>query len=229
MQTLAIIQARMNSRRLPNKVLKRISGNPVISYVVKALQFCDNISDVVVATSKEEADQPIVNYCQEHNIRFLRGSLTDVAQRYRKVALQYGISSFVRICADSPLHDPATIDKAIKTFSSNNYDLVTNTFPRTFPVGVSVEVVNAESFLSSTKLFVSKHHREHVTRYFYDHPEKYKIFNLVFEPATPSISLAVDSKEDFSLVTKIIESMDRPPWEYSIREKIKLYREHSKI
>ena len=171
--------------------------------------------------------QTITTRGPSNDIQFLRGSLNDVAQRYRKAALQYGISSFVRICADSPLHDPATIDKAIKTFFSNDYDLVTNTFPRTFPVGVSVEVVNAETYLSSAKLFVSEEHREHVTRYFYDYPEKYKIFNLVFKPATPSMSFAVDSKEDFLLVTRIIESMDKPPWKYSIREKVKLYREHS--
>ncbi|MEE8077583.1 MAG: glutamate-1-semialdehyde aminotransferase, partial [Pseudomonadales bacterium] len=101
----AIIQARMSSVRLPGKVLMKAAGRTVLQYVIERLKQCAALDGIVVATSTDDRDMPIVNHCEELGVAVCRGSLEDVAWRSLEVAERFGFGVFVRVCADSPLLD----------------------------------------------------------------------------------------------------------------------------
>ncbi len=130
---------------------------------------------------------------------------------------------FVRICADSPLIDYRLVDKGIEYFLNGDYDLVTNSLPRTFPAGQGVEVMDSKLYLNTYGLMQKKEDLEHVTRYFYENNKNFRIhnFNLNFDYS--NIRLCVDTKEDLERLKKIIEKFEMPHWNYSVMEMINLY------
>lgn len=77
----------------------------------------------------------------------MSGPLNNVFKRFYSIIIHESCKSFVRISADSPLMDPSLIDRAVSLFKKNRYDIVTNVFPRTFPKGFSVEVINSKIIL----------------------------------------------------------------------------------
>ena len=151
---LCIIQARYSSKRLPGKVLKKILGTTVLQRVVNQVKKSKKINKIIIATSKHKTDKKIINFCKKNKIHCISGPLNNVFKRFYSIIVREHYKSFVRISADSPLIDPSLIDKAVTLFKKNRYDIVTNVFPRTFPKGFSVEVVNSKlilDFLSKIK------------------------------------------------------------------------------
>lgn len=217
-----IVQTRMNSSRLPGKVLKSISGHPMIWYVLKSLSLCDEKQRLIVATSVEKTDAPIVEYCECHSQAVFRGPLGDVARRFLNVMEAYRLDAFVRICGDSPLIDHRIVDHAIGLFRDNDYDLVTNVMPRTFPKGQSVEVLKADVFRSAYASFSDPEEKEHVTKHFYNHRDRFRIHNFSAQEDWSGCNLCVDTEEDFGRVSGLIQHMEKPHWEYSWRECVKL-------
>ena len=223
--SVAIVQARMSSRRLPGKVLREIDGKPLLGYLVDSLQNCNRLAAIVVATSNEESDSAIVEFCKQNGIRFFCGSLEDVASRYLSVAQIHDLDSFVRISGDSPLIDPLLVDYAVGTFLNNDYDVVTNLFPRTYPPGMSVEVIKARVFSDAIQNYVSAEQKEHVTSYFYENTNVYSIWNIESNFSLHPVSLAVDTMQDFEIMTRVIQDMDKDVWRYTIDEKLSMYVE----
>ena len=151
---LCIIQARYSSKRLPGKVLKKILGATVLKRVVDQVKKSKKISKIIIATSNHKTDKKIINFCKKNKIQCISGPLNNVFKRFYSIIVQQHCKSFVRISADSPLIDPSLIDRAVTIFNKKRYDIVTNVFPRTFPKGFSVEVVNSKlilEFLSKIK------------------------------------------------------------------------------
>ena len=144
---LCIIQARYSSKRLPGKVLKKLLGTTILKRVVQQVKKSKKISKIIIATSKHKTDKKIINFCNKNKIHCISGSLNNVFKRFYSIIIHENCRSFVRISADSPLIDPSLIDKAVTIFKKNQYDIVTNVFPRTFPKGFSVEVVNSKLIL----------------------------------------------------------------------------------
>ena len=131
--------------------------------------------------------------------------------------------SFVRINGDSPLLDPKIVNRAIQTYRKGDYDLVTNVFPRSFPVGQSVEVIRTSSFVTAYKKMSTTDHFEHVTKYYYEHPDEFRIRNFSNERDLSSYRLVVDTLEDLKRIEEIICSMTKPHTEYSLNDLIDLY------
>ena len=151
---LCIIQARHSSKRLPGKVLKKILGLTILERVINQVRKSKKIKKIIVATSDHITDKKIIKLCQKNNIDCIFGSLNNVFKRFHLVLKSKQYKSFVRVSADSPLIDPSLIDKAVSLYNKNRYDIVTNVFPRTFPKGFSVEVINSKlilDFLYKTK------------------------------------------------------------------------------
>ena len=113
---VAIIQARLDSTRLPGKVLMDIAGKPMLAHVVERTRRAKWLDEVVVATTTEEEDQPIVSFCENAQIPFFRGSEYDVLDRYYQAAQYFKAEVVVRITADCPLIDPVVIDDVIEKF-----------------------------------------------------------------------------------------------------------------
>ena len=151
---LCIIQARSSSRRFKNKVLYLIYGIPLIQHVINRIEQSKKISKIVVSSSLKRSDDNLIYYLKNKEIKFFRGNLENVAMRLYDTAKKNRAKYFVRINGDSPLIDPKLIDKAIEISKKlNGYDIITNTFPRTFPKGQSVEVIKTSILKKYSKKF----------------------------------------------------------------------------
>jgi spore coat polysaccharide biosynthesis protein SpsF len=200
-----------------------MSGKPMLYYVVNAVLACDLIDQVFIATSTNSEDDAIARYCKKEGWPVFRGPLSNVAERFRTLIEDNKLENFVRICGDSPLHDPSVIRRGIEIFCSTGCDLATNVNPRTFPKGVSVEVVDAKVFLAASRKISELRHREHPTTYFYDNPNDFRLVNFESGQSMAEISFAVDTEMDYLLITSMLEGMEKDPWKYSLKEKVIRY------
>ena len=206
-KTLAIIQARMASIRLPGKVLMQIQGKPILWYLVERLKRARMISEMIIATSSEVTDEPIVAFCQYNNLKVFRGSESDVLSRYAEAASLFDSQIIIRICADSPLLDPVIIDDFVIEFLSSNkkYDYLSNTINQTYPLGMNVEIFTKTALEEANVLAKYKYEREHVTPYIYNNPLRYRICQKHLQEDFSKIRLTVDVVEDFNLIKLLIE------------------------
>ena len=209
----AIIQARMDSKRFPGKVMKKINGNPMLFYVIKQTLASKLINEVIVATTVSKKDKIIFNYCKDNKIKCYRGSIYDVLDRYYKTAKKFKCDPVIRISADSPLIDPKIIDRVLKKFLNNTFDYVSNNIEKNkhvwkdstcnFPVGSVVEIATFKSLHLSWKKANIPHDREHVFPYIQSHPELFKISNVKSRKNLSHIRITVDKKQDLEFVKEI--------------------------
>ena len=232
MKVGAIIQARMNSKRLPGKVLHNLCGKPILRYLVESLERCEALDEVIIATSVQPTDDPISNFCEAYKLNCQRGPLNDVAGRFAEVIANSGFDFFVRINGDSPLLDYRLVSEALRFFINGNYDIVTNVQKRTFPKGQSVEVIRSSTFIDAQPFIISDYEREHVTPYFYAVKNKYSIYNFESDKDYGHIQMSVDTPENFRQVERLMDRMSKPHWEYTFEELLSLLPsllEHSNL
>tara|TARA_B100000575_G_C23143352_1_gene666230 strand:+ start:9627 stop:10307 length:681 start_codon:yes stop_codon:yes gene_type:complete len=213
---LAIIQARMLSKRLRGKVLKKINNKSILERVISNAIKSKLITKIIVATSKKPADKKIINLCKRKKIKFFRGEHENVYLRFLKILKKSKHSSFLRICADSPFLDPYLLDKFIYFFNNNNYDIVTNVLKRSFPKGQSIEIFRKKIFIDSYSKLKSKKDREHISEFFYKNYKDFKIKNIKNRKNQSKINLCVDRQKDLILANKIAIKFDN----YNNRKKI---------
>ena len=150
MKIAILIQARYNSKRLPGKVCLKILNKELLLHVYdNCKKSC--LKRIYIITSENKSDKPIIDLCKKNKIKYLKGSLTNVYLRYFKAIKRFKLDGFVRITGDSPLIDYKIIDKAIKKFLKEKPDIITNVFPRSFPIGQSVEIINSKIFINNYK------------------------------------------------------------------------------
>jgi spore coat polysaccharide biosynthesis protein SpsF len=217
-----VVQARMSSVRYPGKVLQMVNGKPLLKYLLESLYRCESVNRLVVATSNKKSDDPVEELCRNIGVDYYRGSLDNVAQRFLEAINVYKFDAFIRLSGDSPLLDYRLVDRAVRIFQSAHFDLVTNTLKRTFPKGQSVEVLDSTIFITTYAKMLAFDEREHVTRYFYTHNEEFAIYNFVSEKAYGNLELSVNTPEDMRRFKAIINSMEKPHWEYNFEELIEL-------
>ena len=212
----------MSSQRLPDKVLTMVNGKPLLQYLLERLNHCSSIDQTVVATSEDKSDDPIAVFCHEYGALCFRGPLKNVAKRFYMALEKFNLDAFVRVCCDSPMLDHKLIDQGVKLFNGK-YDLVTNTLPRSYPVGQCVEVIRASTFKNVYEKMSRPDHFEHVTKYYYEQADEFRIKNFSNDKDLSSYRLVVDTPEDLKRIEKIIGSMTRPHTEYSFDDFIELY------
>lgn len=200
---VAIIQARMGSSRLPGKVLADICRKPMLWHVIRRTNQSRFITYLVVATSHLSEDDPIAEHCRRENVECFRGSEQDVLDRYYQSAVHYGARDVVRITADCPLLDPNIVDLVIDMYQSGNYDYVSNLMPRTFPIGLSAEVFSFDTLESAWREAKWQSEREHVTPYIMNHPEYYRLGNVVRGDDLSSLRWTVDESRDLEFVRSV--------------------------
>lgn len=223
-----IIQARMSSKRFPGKVLHKLNGKTVFEYLFESLQRCKTVSDIVIATSLDPTDEPLVRFCADRGISVVQGSLENVAGRFAKVVRQHSFEGFVRLCADSPLLDYRLVDHAVNIYQQNSFDMVTNIMPRSYPRGQSVEVLRTNTFLSAYDKMHGKYDREHVTPFFYNNPKQYCLHNFSSPVDYSGIRTCIDTADDMKFCEEMISNMTGPHWKYSLSEIIVLHEKTSK-
>lgn len=190
------IFSRFDSRRLPGKALLAIGGRPLLGHVVDRTRKLAGAVRVVIATSERAVDDPIAAFARANGVDAFRGSCDDVLGRALDCALAFGFDHLVRISGDSPFMDPALIERLIRIHLAERPDLTTNVFPRTFPAGLSVEVVSRTA-LETAAPAADARQREHVTPFFYEHPERFRIRNEISGiEGWDEVSLTVDTPDD---------------------------------
>lgn len=209
MRIVIIVQARMTSTRLPGKILKEVMGKPLLEYQIERLKRVTLADDIVIATTENDTDLPIINLCKKLNINYFRGSEDDVLSRYYYAAKQYHADHVVRVTSDCPIIDHQVIDQVIRFYldSRDNCDCVANGIERTYPRGMDTEIF-AFSLLEDA-FFKAKvdYEREHVTPYIYANSDTYKIKNYSYKKNCSQHRWTVDTPEDFLLIKNIIESL----------------------
>ncbi|NBJ68076.1 MULTISPECIES: glycosyltransferase family protein [Clostridia] len=209
MKVVAIIQARTGASRLPGKVLKEVLGKPLLAYQLERVRNCSNIDQILVATTKQKADDRIVSLCEEMDIYPYRGSESDVLGRYYEAANHMQADIIVRLTADCPLIDPSQVDYVIQNYFPNQHSLqyVSNTLKRTFPRGMDTEVFSFAALKETHVMAKSTVDREHVTRYMVNHPETFTLKNVTYHEDQSQHRWTVDTIEDFWLIKRIIETL----------------------
>lgn len=218
----AIVVARMNSQRLAGKGLREVAGKKLIQYVVDTLSVTDSVSEIVIATSNKITDDPLAKFAKQSRLRCVRGSLQDVANRFALAIRETKAEAAYRVNGDSPFISRQLFEQAADELS-HEMDLVTNVFPRTYPPGLSVELIRAKAFQRALKEMTSDADREHVTRYLYSNASCFQIKNLESTADYANCHLAVDTKHDFLIFEAMVDKMDRPHWQYTPSQLVNLY------
>ena len=177
-RTVAIVQGRMNSSRLPGKILLDLVGRPMLEHVLERARRARSLDQVVMATTTDPSDDPVETFCRAKGYPVFRGDMFDVLDRFYQAARQFEAGIVVRITADCPVIDPALIDMTVQVLQSPDagrkpaVDFSCNRLPppwkRTFPIGLDVEVCTFAALECAWQKADQKFHREHVMPYFYE-------------------------------------------------------------
>jgi spore coat polysaccharide biosynthesis protein SpsF len=206
---LIVVQARMTSTRLPGKVLKHILGRPMLSFQIERLRQVQDVDTIVVATTTNRTDDPIVDFCAAEKVACTRGSEADVLSRYYEAAVRFQAQTIVRVTSDCPLLDPEVVNQVLSVFAATpaSYDYVSNMIQPTFPLGMATEVMSFTTLSDVFERARAAAEREHVTPYIYWHPERYRIGSVTMSPNLSHHRWTVDTTEDFDLVSRIVQAL----------------------
>ncbi len=206
MKVVAIIQARMSSVRLPNKVLLPLAGKPVLEHIVTRLKECKTLSEVIIATSTSKDDDAISAWCEANRIYCFRGSLEDVLDRYYKAATEVKASAIVRITADCPVIDPKLVDEIVTNFQAGDFDSFA--LAGDFPDGLDCQVFSYIALKKAWKEATLASDREHVGTYIEKtHPELFKLGGLEKFKGLSHYRWTLDEPSDYLFLQSVFDTL----------------------
>jgi len=208
---IGIIQARMDSRRFPCKMTARLCGQPLLQFIIRRAQQISGLNTLVVATTARSEDDIIAAMAVECKAEVYRGSLEDVAGRLLGCARQYRGDYFIRLNGDSPCLDAALVAEGIG-YCPEGYDIITNIPPRTYPYGISVEIMKTDTFAKCyPDMTVAD--REHSTRHFYNNPDKFRLKEIINpEPLHIETRFTVDYPDDLERLNEFLKDDQSRSW-----------------
>ena len=202
-KTVAIIQARMGSTRLPGKVLRDLRGQSMLARVVSRVRAASLVDEVLVATTNLPVDDAIVAECRNCGVSVWRGSEQDVLDRYFQAAQFAKADIVVRITSDCPLIDPEVTDKTVRAFLEHSPDYASNTIVRTYPRGLDTEVISASALGRAWGKARKPYEREHVTPYLVEHPSAFVLLSVTGDHDYSAHRWTVDTAEDLEFVQAV--------------------------
>ncbi|CAN5427161.1 glycosyltransferase family protein [soil metagenome] len=200
MRIVAIVQARLGSSRLPGKVLQDLAGATLLARVVERLRAARSIDEIVIATTTQPTDDPIVQEATRLGAKIWRGSETHVLERYIGAARRFSAGAVVRVTSDCPLLDPETVDKVVAGLRSAPVDYASNVHVRTYPRGLDTEVFYLETLEKIYRQATSPAAREHVTAYVMEKPGEFALSHVTNDHDDSDLRWTVDTEEDLALV-----------------------------
>jgi spore coat polysaccharide biosynthesis protein SpsF len=223
---VAIIEARMTSTRLPGKVLLEAAGRPLLGHLVERLRQVASLDQIVVATTINDADQPLADFAQTYGVTCFRGSEHDVMARVLGAGEAALADIVVNVTGDCPLIDPLLTEQTIRMFFNNACDYATNGHVHTFPGGYAVQVYRLETLRRSALMTDDRIEREHVTLHMRRHPEMFPHVYLVAPPDQhwPEIDLSLDEKADYLLLKRIFKHFGEGNPHFGCRETVALLK-----
>lgn len=210
MSVAAIIQARMTSSRLPGKVLMDLGGRSVLEQMLLRVGRSKRLDEVVVATTVNATDDPIVDLCDRMQISFYRGDEKDVLGRFLGAAHDAEADTLVRLTGDCPMHDATVIDLCVDQFLADGAcDYLSNVVPRTYPDGLDTEVFTRQALEKTDQMAHTDHWREHVTTYIRDpeNPGGFRLGAVVHETNYAHLRWTLDTAEDLDRIRRYFRTL----------------------
>jgi spore coat polysaccharide biosynthesis protein SpsF len=203
----------------------------MLDLLIERLSQSKQIHKIVIATTTESGDDCIEKICRDLQVSCFRGSSKDVLDRVLRAAQEFQASHIVEMTGDCPLLDSAIVDQIISLFFSGEYDYVSNIVERTYPRGLDTQIFPTAVLAEVAKITQDPADRENVSLFIYEHPERYRLGNLVApeEIRRPDLRLTVDTNEDLALVTKIYESLYPSKPDFNTLDVITLLNAHPEL
>ncbi len=205
-KTGVLIQSRMSSSRMPGKMLMDLAGMPLVEYVYKRCGTAQKPDMIAVITSTDISDDPLNDYCTNHDITVFRGSLNNVLHRFVQAASFFNLDFVCRVCGDSPFVDPIMIDRMLVEAICFNYDYLSLTHTID---GFLSEIIKCKALEKSSRMTSDPHDIEHVTRHIRRNAHLFetKWIDMNVPYLGPGISITVDQPEDLEFCSAIAEDL----------------------
>ncbi|MCU1411437.1 MAG: acylneuraminate cytidylyltransferase [Rhodoglobus sp.] len=209
---LGILQGRVSSARLPGKVLAPLLGEPMIVRQLERLARSQQLDRIVVATSVDPSDDPLVEALEPRGFTVRRGALDDVVARFDVIVREFAPTTIVRLTADCPLTDVAVIDRVIGAHLGTGSDYTSNVIEPTYPDGLDVEAISADAWRRLMALPLTAREREHVTLGLYGRPDSFFLTSITQQPDRSALRWTVDIPDDLDFVRTVYDALyDRDP------------------
>lgn len=209
MKTIAIVQARMGSTRLPGKSMMPLAGEPAIAHVVRRAAMVDGIAGTLVATTVSESDDELADFCESTGVEVFRGSEADVLDRYFRAATRAGADAVMRVTGDCPLLDPVQSALVLERFAADAADYASNASPPTLPDGLDTEVISMEVLETCWREATRKPQREHVTLFIHDNADRFKRVNVDYPRDLSGHRWTLDEEADYRFLSAVFDELAR--------------------
>jgi spore coat polysaccharide biosynthesis protein SpsF len=210
MKIAAIIQARVGSTRLPNKVFYKLAGKPLIWHVVNRLKISTRLTDIVLATTDNQLDDELAAWAGENDVKLFRGSESNVLDRYYNAAKHYGADIIVRITADDPFKDAVVMDEVINMVCTEAIDFGFNNKPASFPEGLDIEVFTFQALEKAHANSKDPFEQEHVTQYFHRNPSLFSMKNFSYKEDVSYLRWTIDTLTDYEMASQVYDLLYQP-------------------
>ena len=227
MKVVAIVQARMGSTRLPNKVMKLIDGIPMIELLLTRLARAKEVDQIIVATSVDPRNQPLADHVNSLGYRYYRGSENNVLDRYLQAAQSVNADIVVRITGDCPLVDPILVDEVIRQFKAANVDYFSNTAPPTYPDGLDIEVFTLKALAQAAQETSKPYDHEHVTPYLRE-SDNFKRDGMTYTEDLSALRWTVDDPADYDVIAAVFAHF-APDIHFNWQQVLQLQRSQPEI
>ncbi len=209
---VTVIQARTGSTRLPNKVLRPLAGKPLLTRMVERVLAAELAGMVVVATTTDAADDPIVTLCSAEGFPCYRGDAADLLDRHYRAGELYDAAAVIKIPSDCPLIDPRIIDRVIAHFLAHpdEFDYVSNLHPPSYPDGNDVEIMTTTALETAWREATRPMEREHTTPYLWENPDRFRIGSVYWESGldySMSHRWTIDYEEDYQFIAAVYDAL----------------------
>jgi len=229
MDVLSIIQARVKSTRLPNKVLLKIQDKTVLEHIYLRVKRSKVIESVIIATSINKYDLPIVGVGVKNNVQVYCGSENDVLDRFYHASRLLNCKHIVRITGDCPLIDPDIIDLVVSNHISQGADYTSNVDPPTYPDGLDVEVITFKALEHAFHNANLSSEREHVTPFIRKNNKEFKCVNVVNRIDLSDKRWTLDEKNDYVFVKSIYKNLYNRNKYFKMKDILKFIKENPEI
>jgi spore coat polysaccharide biosynthesis protein SpsF len=234
-KTLVVVQARVGSTRLPEKVLLPLGGRTMLERMLERLLDARTPGALMVATTTDPADDAVAQASAAAGVECFRGHATDLLDRHYAAARHAGADVIVKVPSDCPLIDPAVLDRVIGEHLQRReaVDYTSNLHPESYPDGMDVEVMSLEALETAWSDARRPYEREHTTPFFWDQPERFRLHNVLWETgrdASRTHRVVVDYVEDYDVVRAVFDALwgaGRPV--FSVREIVSFLDEHPEV
>ncbi len=204
-----IIQARSGSKRFPKKIFEIIGEKTVLEHVISRVKKIKFKKRIIIATTKKKNDKIIKKIAIKNKCNSFFGNDTNVLERFFLAAKKFKIKNIMRICADSPFIDPMVLERAIVQYRKNRFDLVSNTKPRTFPKGMSVEIFSFDALKRAYNIAKTKSEKEHVTQVMYKNKRIFNVKSFKSKYTISKYKFVLDYPKELEYLRKIYENLEK--------------------